>query len=270
MMYVNQPIKYIDDDYMLKEFGIKSYSNQNADLFLKRIDKEGIPYLDLRENIKSENINSFDLFYRTDYHWTTKAGLWATNHIAKAMNQQLGYNIDESLFDISNFNIKEWKNCWLGEQGKKIAETYIGLDDYTKIIPNFTTSYTFPSSDDQKTYGSFDDFINEEKYSFEKDVYKNSSWHYSYRAKNCINNNVQNGKILMLADSYAMVTEPFLSLGVNKIDYLILRNVSDSFSLRNYILENQYDTILICYAQFMIGAHDSPDSSNYKMFTFDK
>ena len=73
-----------------------------------------------------------------------------------------------------------------------------------------------------------------------------------------------------MGDSYAMVTEPFLSLGVNQIDFLILRNTDDDFSLREYILENQYDTVLICYAQFMIGAHDNPQSANYKMFSFDK
>ena len=73
-----------------------------------------------------------------------------------------------------------------------------------------------------------------------------------------------------MGDSYAMVTEPFLSLGVNQIDFLIMRNKDDSFSLRKYILDNQYDTVLICYAQFMIGAHDNPQSDNYRMFTFDK
>ena len=35
------------------------------------------------------------------------------------------------------------------------------------------------------------------------------------------------------------------------------------------ILDNQYDTIIIGYAQFMIGAHDNPNSANYKMFFFD-
>ena len=53
------------------------------------------------------------------------------------------------------------------------------------------------------------------------------------------------------------------------MDSLVLRACDDSFDLRNYILENGYDTVLICYAQFMLGAHDDPNSSNYRMFTFE-
>ena len=49
-----------------------------------------------------------------------------------------------------------------------------------------------------------------------------------------------------------------------------MRDTNDSFSLRQLIIDNKYDTVLICYAQFMIGAHDNPGSANYKMFTFDK
>ena len=270
LLYVNQPVKYIDDSYLLTEFGLKSYSNQNADVFLKRIDEAGIPYLDLRENIKAENINTPDLFYRTDHHWTTRAGFWATRHIVESMNDKLGYNIDTGLYDLSNYEVREWKNCWLGEQGKKISQSYIGLDDYTAIKPTFLTSYTFPTADGNTINGTFDTFINENVYNLENDVYANPSWHYSYSAKSCTNNNVQYGKVLLLDDSYAMVTEPFLSLGVNHIDVVTMRDTNDSFSLRQLIIDNKYDTVLICYAQFMIGAHDNPSSANYKMFTFDK
>lgn len=268
LLYVNQPVKYMDDSIMLDEFGVKSYSNRNADLLLKRIEEAGIPYLDLREKIKEDNIDIRDLFYRTDHHWTTKAGFWATRQIARSMNDQLGYDIDLELYDISRYEVKEWKNCWLGEQGKKISKTYIGLDDYTEIKPAFKTNYTFTDSEGRKTDGSFDAFIDESRYSPETDVYQSDSWHYSYLTKKCVNHDVKNGKVLMLADSYSQVTEPFLSLGVNEIDSIVLRDQSSWFRIRQYILDNQYDTVLICYAQFMIGAHNRPDSANYRMFSF--
>ena len=75
--------------------------------------------------------------------------------------------------------------------------------------------------------------------------------------------------MLVLGDSYEQVTQPFLSLGVHEVDSLILRNYDDSFDLRNYIVENGYDTVIVCYAQFMIGAHDNPNSANYRMFSFE-
>lgn len=72
-----------------------------------------------------------------------------------------------------------------------------------------------------------------------------------------------------MGDSYEQVTEPFISLGVHEVDSLILRNYDSSFNLRNYILENGYDTVIIAYAQFMVGAHDDESSANYRMFTFE-
>ena len=72
-----------------------------------------------------------------------------------------------------------------------------------------------------------------------------------------------------MADSYDHVTVPFLSLGVHEVDSMFLRNFDDSFSLRNFILENGYDTVIVAYAQFMVGAHDDETSANYRMFTFE-
>ena len=268
-LYVNEPTKYVDDNLFYKEFGVETYSNRNMDLFLSRIRDAGVNTIDIRDNIASENINVSDLFYRTDHHWTTPAGLWATEIMAQALNDSCGYDIDLSIYDDKNFDITEWKECWLGEQGRKIAASYVGLDDYTEVKPNFETSYIFTNSDGTTWDGTFDDFVNESFYNTENDVYENSSWHYSYNRIDCINNNVENGKILIMGDSYDHVTQPFLSLGIHEVDSLILRNYDDSFSLRNYILENGYDTVIVAYAQFMVGAHDDESSANYRMFTFD-
>ena len=49
-----------------------------------------------------------------------------------------------------------------------------------------------------------------------------------------------------------------------------MREVDDSFDLKQYILDNHYDAVIIAYAQFMVGAHDDSTSANYKMFSFDK
>lgn len=268
LLYVNEPTKYTDDSIFRNGFGVETYSNRNADTFLARIREKEIPVVDLRDNMEAEGLDAKDLFYRTDHHWTTNAGLWATQIIADGLNEYCGYSIDTSVYDESNYIMTEWKNCWLGEQGRKLAVTYVGLDDYTEIKPDFPTSYTFKSSEEGED-GTFDDFIDESVYNTENDVYENQSWHYSYQQINCINNNVEHGKVLILGDSYEQVTQPFLSLGIHEVDSLILRTYDDSFRLRDYIIENDYDTVIICYAQFMVGAHDNPGSANYRMFNFE-
>lgn len=268
LLYVNKPEKYIDDTFFLNQFGIPTYGNRNADLFLERISGAGIDYIDLRENIKCDQMSSQDMFYRTDHHWTVPSGLWAAGKIAEGLNQFCGYSIDLSLYDQANYTFTKYENCWLGEQGRKVGASYVGLDDYTKVEPDFETSFSFKTQEGLID-GTFDNFINESVYDLDQDIYKANSWHYSYMQRNVINNDVDYGKLLIVGDSYEQVTEPFIALSVSEVDSLILRNYDDSFSLRNYILENGYDTVIICYAQFMIGAHDNTSSANYRMFTFE-
>ena len=269
LLYVNEPTKYTDDDLFKNEFGIKTYSNTNMDLFLSRIREAGINYIDLRENISKDGMDVSELFYRTDHHWTTPAGLWAAKIIAEGLNEYCGYKINTSVLEDRNFKKNQWEDCWLGEQGRLVGKTYVGLDDYTELKPEFDTDFTF-KNDDGTTYdGTFDAFVNEAYYNTENDVYENGSWHYSYNLINCVNNDVEKGKVLMLVDSYDHVTQPFISLVVHEVDYIELRNYDDSFNLRDYIIENGYDTVIIAYAQFMLGAHDDSSSANYRMFSFD-
>lgn len=266
LLYVNEPVKYIDDSVFEKEFGMASYSNRNLDLFLSRLDKAGIHYIDLREGIKAERLDVKKLFYRTDHHWTTPAGLWATKKIAKGMNDCCGYSIDTSIYDEANYTFTEWKNCWLGEQGRLIAESYAGRDDYTEVKPKFKTSFLFKDNNGLEE-GTFDGFVNERVYAPESNMNATPSWHYSYLRRNVINNKVDYGKVLLMGDSYDHVVAPFLSLAVHECDFIILRAYPETFDLRKFILDNGYDTVLICYAQFMVGAHDYK-GANYRMFTF--
>lgn len=272
LLYVNQPVKYTDDSVFKEQFGIESYSNRNADLLLQRLEDGGVAVLDLRQKMRQEGLDVRDMFYRTDHHWTTPSGWWAAQKIAEALNLYCGYDIDTGLYAPENYDFTTYKSCWLGEQGAKVGESYVGLDDYTSVIPRFSTKYIF-KTENGDVPGTFDGFVDQKIYQ-EGKVYKSEGsndivrWHYSYSARNCINELVKHGKILLLCDSYAYVMEPFLSLGVHETDFLLLRNVANTFDLQQYILDNGYDTVIIAYAQFMIGAHDTNLSADSRMFTF--
>ena len=266
LLYVNAPTKYTDDMLFSEEFGIESYSNRNADLLLQRIADGGVNTIDLRREMEEEGMIITNMFYRTDHHWTTRTGLWAARKIAEGLNQYCGYAIDTSIYDEENYSFKVWNDCWLGEQGRKLALSYVGLDDYEEIKPDFQTNFLFKYGEEYIP-GTFDEFVNEALYDTEINVYDAGSWHYSYFWRNAVNQDVEYGKILFLGDSYAHVVEPFLALGVREINVLALRDFYGN--LQEYIAAGGYDTIVICYAQFMIGAHDDPTSANYSMFAFE-
>ncbi len=273
LLYVNEPTKYIDDAVIEEQLGLKSYINQNTDLFLSRLNDIGVNYIDLRDNIRAEGKDSFSMFFRTDHHWTPESGKWATQIIADELNKDYGYKINTSIYHDSNFSFTEYKNAWLGEQGKKLSEAYVGLDDYTCIEPKFDTDYTVATVGGTAK-GTFSETMidkNNYKTGDLETIYACPSWHYSYMRNGLNtsvikNNKVKKGKILVLGDSYDQVTSPFLSLGVNEVRTLVLRAYDGS--LQEYIKQNDIDTVVVAYASFMIGAHDSPANANYAMFDF--
>lgn len=271
LLYVNAPIKYTDDTYFADNFGLESYGNRNADLFLSRLDEKNINYIDLRTCMQQDGMNSWDMFYRTDHHWTTVSGLWAAKQIAIGLNDYCNYNIDISLYDSDNYQYTYYDTCWLGEQGRKVSAKYIGLDNYIVVSPLFDTDYIITDPFGNKSIGNFNIMINYDLYNLENNIYTNRSWHYSYLPQGLnvtkINNNLNDyGNILYLGDSYSYVVVPFLSLGVSNITGMIRRECR--LSLYEYLDNHDIDTIVLTYAEFMIGAHDDPNSANYKMFEF--
>lgn len=271
LLYVNEPTKYIDDTVIEEQLGLKSYINQNTDLFLSRLNDIGVNYIDLRDNIRAEGKDSFSMFFRTDHHWTPESGKWAAKIIAEELNNDYGYKIDTAIYDDSNYTFTEYKDAWLGEQGKLLSEAYVGLDDYTCIEPKFNTDYTINGV----LNGTFSEtMIDKDNYLTGdlETIYACPSWHYSYMRSgintSVIKNNlVEEGKILVLGDSYEQVTSPFLSLAVNEVQTLVLRDYYGS--LQEYIKQNDIDTVIVAYASFMIGAHDTPGNANYDMFNFE-
>lgn len=274
LLYVSEPAKYIDDDYYTEQFGGKTYLNENTDLFLERLDEYNIDYLDLRDEIVKDDLDSMSLFYRTDHHWTVPASLWAARKISEKLNDDYDYKIDLKMFSEKKYNSVLYKDAWLGEQGRLVSDSYIGLDDYTMMKPNFDTSYTVISDDDAVVNsGDFGIFINTDVYTSGLDVYSSTSWHYSYSDYNydtIHNNYVDYGNVLVLGDSYESSMAPFLSLGIQNMKVVIPREfIGQGITVRDYVESGDYDTVIIAYAQFMIGAHDNPSNANYNMFNLE-
>lgn len=273
LLYVNEPVKYTDDKAISEELGIMTYVNDNADRMLARLSEAGIPTLDLRQAFSGED--SFFWFYRTDHHWTTSAGKVAAEAISEKLNSDLGFDIDLSLYSDEKMIYTLYEDAWLGEQGKKLGESFVGMEDYTLIVPSYDTLFTIRRDGEEYT-GSFEEVLINNGIMLpenNEDIYGAPSWHYIYRGNEGRITNEQNTdgkKLLVLGDSYGSVTNVFLALGNRSVEGIIMRDFIRDFDIdiRDYILQNDYDAVIISYAEFMLGAHVDEESANYTMFDF--
>lgn len=258
ILYIQAPHKINKYDDQIPE-GIKDYSCENIDDYLEQITEAGIDNIDLRKLMKEDGIEHYSMFFKTDHHWTPKAGLWAFGKIAEELNLNYGFDIDKNLWDKDNYNIKTYEKCFLGSQGKRTGIYYGGLDDFDIITPKFETNFEFNiESKNIHREGEFKESLLDLKLLQPRNFF-NSSVYATYINENNAfvnikNKNNKNGKkILLIKDSFACVVAPFLAQGCSDLDIVDLRE-SDRIDLKEYLANNEPDIVIIMYS----GVYDQP------------
>lgn len=140
-LYVMTPYKISKYDPELPA-GEEDYSNQNMDVFLRKLDELGVAYMDLRETIHAGGINQYELFYRTDHHWTTEGGFYIYTKLAERMEDMLDIRIDENVMDPASYRITTYAKWHLGSLGQRVGIWYGGIDDFDLIELDFETQLT--------------------------------------------------------------------------------------------------------------------------------
>ena len=252
----NIPFIYVQAPYKISKYdeklsGVFDFSNQNADAVLENLNLNNVDILDLRDVIREQNKNQYDLFFRTDHHWKPETGFWATNEIIKKINSE--YNLQLNLLKEEDFIYKTYTKALLGSYGKKITKAKTEPDDFTLIIPKKEYQIHLEVYDKHNkiadNYGSYNAMIDYESID-SKDLYGKDPYHgYGYGSSNNFveNLSVDNDyKILLIGDSFTNVIIPFLALKTKKIDRLDLRIFNGS--LENFIKANEpYDMCIVLY-----------------------
>ena len=127
-LMIQMPFKIDKNDSKLPN-GIVDYSNKIADEFTNALKNNSIDVLDLRDEIHKQNLNHYELFFKTDHHWKPEAALWAS----KVTADYLG--LDSSIYEAQNYDTKVYKNWFLGSQGKRVGPLYCEVDDISLITP---------------------------------------------------------------------------------------------------------------------------------------
>ena len=224
LVYANTPYTSSKYDPQLP-IGINDYGNDNCDRFLQMLKDAGVDTIDFRETMHDDGIDQYSMMYKTDHHWTTKAGLYAYGVLEDYIVDKTGCDVDERISDIQNYTVTTYKKWHLGSRGQRTGIYYAGIDDFDLIIPNFDTSI----QNDAGTVGNMQDvMINMEplankdytsRYTYDS-VLGGSIGHFTnLDCKNDI-------KVLIITDSFGKAVAPYLAMGFAQIDYVYDADVS--------------------------------------------
>lgn len=224
LVYANTPYTSSKYDPQLP-IGINDYGNDNCDRFLQMLKDAGVDTIDFRETMYDDGIDQYSMMYKTDHHWTTKAGLYAYGVLEDYVVGKTGCDVDERISDIQNYTVTTYKKWHLGSRGQRTGIYYAGIDDFDLIIPNFDTSIQNGAG----TVGNMQDvMINMEplankdytsRYTYDS-VLGGSIGHFTnLDCKNDI-------KVLLITDSFGKAVAPYLAMGFAQIDYVYDADVS--------------------------------------------
>lgn len=237
LLYVIPPYASNKYDPQLPE-GIRDYGNDNLDRFSDMLREGGVELLDIRETMHDDGINAYDMMYRTDHHWTTRAGFYAYTQINDILMQKLDCEVDERVMDLSNYSVTTYPRWHLGSYGQRTGACFAGIDDFDLIEPVFETHVS--NGTESGSYG--DIVINKEALKR-----KDQTSRYTYDGvlgrsceKNFVNEQASNDKkILVITDSYGKAVNPFLILSYGEV-----RTLMDEYSeIGNY----RPDAVVIIY-----------------------
>lgn len=207
---------YVQPAYKISKYdpqlpiGVTDGHNETIDQILDRLVKADVATIDLREEMYSRGIDQYDLYYRTDHHWTTEGAFLAYTIIAQWIADQTSTFLDPILIDLENYQIDTFSQWHLGSRGQRTGAAYAGIDDYDLIHPKFETH--IQKRDDGTVLSLYDALVKTEV--FQKANAQNRYTYDSAYTANDINNLVSldaksDLNVWLLSDSFQQAIKPY-------------------------------------------------------------
>jgi hypothetical protein len=239
---------------------VTDYSNKNADEFIAKLTISNISCFDLRLPLRGGGMSQNQLFFNTDHHWTIDAAFLSAGLVAGELNENHGFGIDMRYFDKDSFNFEKYENYYIGSMGRRVGRISGGVDDFTLITPKFDTDLTFTEDGTMPQRGSFDDVVLMKEF-IEKKMPLDTNRYAVYRRDEAEvifkNHLVDEGRVLVIKDSFGMPVYSFLALGVHELRALDVRLFEGDVA--EYAIEYGPDIVIMLYNAYCF---------NEQMFVF--
>ena len=245
-LYVQAPDKSCQLDRQLPLEEMSNF-NREASWLLRRLEENGVDYLDLRETLHADGLDHYDCFYVTDHHWTMETGLWAARAMAEELNGRYDLGMDVEVLDPAGYTTRAWEDAFLGSQGRKVTLSFAEPEDFTLPTPDFETSLrlTVPTWGTE-TSGDFDILYDEDE--IVSDDYYRSNSYGAVMMGDCPYVKVENlndpdGPVVaVLRESFAIAPGPYLALAAGELHLLDARYYNGS--IKEQLLAIQPDVVV--------------------------
>lgn len=257
ILYVQPPTKFIEG---YTEFPPTLHDKTAANVAqnLALLAEAGVPWLDLRAAAAADGLDREHMFYRTDHHWRVETAFWAVGRTVAEAERLWGWQLDPEGYytDLANWRQTEYRQNFLGSQGRRVGRFYGGLDDFTLLVPDFDTRFRLEkklhTGQLEVSQGSFEEVILDKSLLEAESVYTNrygAYWGADYPT--VLADNLLIGEeglsVMIIKDSYSLPYGAFLATMVDKLYMVDLRYFAID-GLAQYIREVQPDLILIMYS----------------------
>ena len=252
-VYIQAPFK-IDPYGDFAVNGRFDFTNQNCDDLLEQLQDLGIATMDLRQNLhrwaQEDKVSYHDFFFRTDHHWKPETALRAAKVVGGKL-REYGIEVDESHYDLQDFDVEVLPNYFLGSQGKRATLAKTTADDFSILHPKFSTKIFLNIPEKNIHYIGDFELVYDKRAVERRDFYNLSPYHmYGYGDVQVMS--VENlmisptdKKVMIIRDSFCDPMAPFLALGIRNLMVLDVRHFTGS--VQAYIAEHKPDVVMVMY-----------------------
>lgn len=261
-LYVNAGSK-VDPDKRELSLSMRKLenTNENGDSLQNELARREIPFIDMREKMRSAGLDWYRSYYKYDHHWKTETGLWAAGVIATELNKSYGFNYDMKYFLPESYQMETYDDIFFGGQAREVGDTTVKPESYTKILPKFNTKFEFvvPTRSICKN-GKYEEMLfdseqfektllyTEKDYITEPDTYHSVGWRND--AIGVIKNlgTYNNSKrILFIQDSFAWYLTTYMATDTKEIHLMYPHGFTGS--IRSYIEKHNPDMVIVIFCE---------------------
>ena len=193
---------YICND-VLPPFHLPYRDDETFDMISGRLSDKGIGFVDLREDFKTAYADGRQLYYKTDHHWTTEGAYTAYTALCRSLGLEPAAR---NTFMVERYN---------GFYGTAYSSSGFWLNEADKL-----EVWNNPKNTEEKISvtiydGKNEDTINTHSMFFDSHDSENDKYPVFLDGNHALttitNDNVKDGKIVVIKDSFSHCFAPFLA-----------------------------------------------------------